>query len=49
MSLRVHELTDAESSEQAATEKMSLPVVLLFAGFLFFLGFPAVEKVLTGL
>ena len=26
---------------------MSLPVVLLFAGFLLFLGYPAVEKVLT--
>jgi hypothetical protein len=48
MSLRVHELTDAESSEQAATEKMSLPVVLLFAGFLCFIAFPAVERVLTG-
>jgi hypothetical protein len=32
-----------------ATERMSLPVVLLFAGFLLFLGFPAVERVLTGL
>jgi hypothetical protein len=28
---------------------MSLPVVCLFAGFLFFLGYPAVEKVLTSL
>jgi Flp pilus assembly protein TadB len=48
MSLRVHELTDAESAEQASTEKMSLPVVLLFAGFLCFIAFPAVERVLTG-
>jgi hypothetical protein len=28
---------------------MSLPVVLLFAGFLFFIGFPAVEGVLHSL
>ena len=49
VSLRVHELTEAETSAQAATERMSLPVVLLFAGFLIFVGYPAVEHVLTGL
>jgi tight adherence protein C len=48
-SLRTHELADAETADQAATERMSLPVVLLFAGFLLFLGYPAVQKVLTGL
>jgi len=47
-SLRTHELTEAESADQAATERMSLPVVLLFAGFLLFIAFPAVEKVLAG-
>jgi tight adherence protein C len=49
VSLRTHELAEAETADQAATERMSLPVVLLFAGFLFFLGFPAVERVLHGL
>ena len=48
-SLRTHELGEAETSDQAATERMSLQVVLLFAGFLLFLGFPAVEKVPTDL
>ena len=48
-SLRTHQLADAETADQAATERMSLPVVLLFAGFLLFLGYPAVQKVLTGL
>jgi tight adherence protein C len=48
-SLRTHQLAEAETADQAATERMSLPVVLLFAGFLLFLGFPAVEKVVTGL
>ena len=48
-SLRTHELAEAETADQAATERMSLPIVMLFAGFLFFIGFPAVERVLTGL
>ena len=49
VSLRTHALAEAETDDQAASERMSLPVVLLFAGFLFFLGFPAVERVLHGL
>ena len=48
-SLRSHQLAEAETTAQAATEKMSLPVVLLFAGFLCFIGFPAIERVLAGL
>jgi Flp pilus assembly protein TadB len=48
-SLRTHELADAESAAQAATERMSLPVVVLFAGFLAFIGYPAIGHVLTGL
>lgn len=46
---RVHQLTDAETEANAATERMSLPVVLLFAGFLLFIGYPAVAAVLGGL
>jgi tight adherence protein C len=49
VSLRTHELAEAETADQAASERMSLPVVLLFAGFLLFLGYPAIEKVLTSL
>ena len=48
-SLRTHQLAEAETADQAASERMSLPVVLLFAGFLFFIGFPAVEGVLHSL
>jgi len=48
-SLRAHELTDTEAAAQAATERMSLPVVLLFAAFLVFIGFPAVARVVSGL
>lgn len=47
--LRTRQLTDAEGQASAATERMSLPVVGLFAGFLIFLGFPAVAAVLGGL
>lgn len=48
-SLRSHQLAEAESVAQATTERMSLPVVLLFAGFLCFIGYPAIERVLSGL
>ncbi len=48
-SLRTHQLAEAETADQAATERMALPVVVLFAGFLFFLGYPAVVKVLGAL
>jgi Flp pilus assembly protein TadB len=48
-SLRTHELAEAESAAQAATERMSVPVVVLFAGFLAFIGYPAIDHVLTGL
>jgi len=49
MSLRAHQLAEAEAEAQAATERMSLPVVLLFAGFLVFIGYPAIARVLAGL
>jgi tight adherence protein C len=48
-SLRAHQLADAEAAAQAATEKMSLPVVALFGGFLVFIAYPAIEHVLGGL
>ena len=47
-SLREHALAAAEAEAQATTEKMALPVVLLFLGFLILIGFPAVDKIMTG-
>jgi Flp pilus assembly protein TadB len=47
--LRTHELTAAEGDAHAATERMSLPVIALFAGFLLFIGYPALAQVLTNL
>ena len=48
-SLRRHEVTEAETEASEASEQMSLPVVLLFLGFLVFVCYPAVSRVLTGL
>ena len=48
-SIRTRGLADAEGAAQAASERKSLPVVLLMTGFIVFLGYPAVAQVLTGL
>ncbi|MET9628298.1 type II secretion system F family protein [Lentzea sp. NPDC006480] len=47
--LRVRGLAEAEGEAHAATERMTLPVVLLLAGFLMFIGYPATMSVLNGL
>lgn len=47
--LRTHQVTDAESDAQAATERMALPVMALFLGFLAFIAYPALTQVLNGL
>jgi Flp pilus assembly protein TadB len=47
--LRTHLVADAEAEAQAATERMALPVTLLFLGFLGFIACPAVIQVLNGL
>ncbi|MDI6104372.1 type II secretion system F family protein [Actinoplanes sp. NEAU-A12] len=49
VALRDRQLTDAEGEANAATERMSLPIVALFGGFLIFLGYPALAAVLGGL
>ena len=49
MQVRTHALAEAETADQAASERMSLPVVVLFAGFLFFIGYPALERVVTSI
>jgi tight adherence protein C len=47
--MRTRALADAEAAAQSATERMSLPVVWLFGGFLLFIGFPAFQTVMTSL
>jgi tight adherence protein C len=47
--LRIKSLADVEEAAQAATERMSLPVILLLCGFVIFIGFPAIMRVLQGI
>lgn len=47
--LRDHRLAEVESDAQAATEKMSVPVVLMLFGFVAFVMYPALRFVLEGL
>jgi len=49
VSLRRHEAAEAETRAQEASERMSLPVAVLLFGFLVFLGYPAVARVLSGI
>ena len=49
VAMRDRQLTDAEGEANSATERMSLPIVALFGGFLIFLGYPALAAVLGGL
>jgi len=49
VSLRRHEAAEAETRAQEASERMSLPVAVLLFGFLVFLGYPALARVLSGI
>ena len=46
-SLRDHALAEAESKAESSTEKMAVPVVLMFLGFLILIGYPAVDAILN--
>jgi len=48
-SLRDHALAEAEAEAESTTEKMAVPVVLLFVGFLVLVGYPALDLIVTGL
>jgi tight adherence protein C len=45
-SLRDHAVAQAESDAQSSTERMAIPVVMLFVGFLVLIGYPAMSTVL---
>ncbi|USX56702.1 type II secretion system F family protein [Lentzea sp. HUAS12] len=47
--VRTRLLTDAEAHAHSATERMSLPVICLFLGFLVYASYPALTQVITGL
>jgi tight adherence protein C len=44
-SLRAQQMSEAEAESESATERMTLPVVVLLVGFLFFVGYPAVARI----
>lgn len=48
-SVRRHELADAEAQANAVTQRLFLPGVLLLLGFLLFIGYPAVERIMSGI
>jgi tight adherence protein C len=47
--LRAQALADADAESQQATERMSLPIIAMFGGFLLFIAFPALSQVMTAL
>lgn len=47
--IRVRGLAEIEGAAQSATERMTLPIVLLMVGFIVFLGYPAVDRVVHGI
>lgn len=46
--LRSRELAEVEARANEATERMGLPMVLLFLGFLILLGYPAMQLITVG-
>lgn len=48
-SLRIKGLAEVEAAAQSASERMSLPVILLLCGFVLFIGYPAIARVLEGI
>ena len=48
-SIRRHELSESEAQANAVTQRLFLPGIVLLLGFLVFIGYPAVERILSGL
>jgi hypothetical protein len=46
--MRARQLAEIEADANAATERMGLPMVLLFMGFLILLGYPAMQTISAG-
>jgi len=47
--LRAHQMARIEADAQAATERMGIPTVLMFIGFIVLLGYPAMQQIVTAL
>ena len=48
-SMRSRQVAEIEAIAQSATERMGLPVVLLFVGFMVLLGYPALQEVVMNM
>jgi len=48
VALRGHLMAAVEADAQSASERMALPTVLMFVGFLIFVGYPALAQILGG-
>ena len=47
--LRGHQMARIEADAQASTERMGVPTVLMFVGFMALLGYPAMQQIVTAL
>ena len=47
-SSRSHQLAEAESDAESATDRMILPLMVLLVGYIIFILYPATSRVLTG-
>jgi Flp pilus assembly protein TadB len=47
--LRAHQMARIEADAHAATERMGLPTVLMFVGFMVLLGYPAMQQIVRAL
>lgn len=47
--LRAHQMARIEADAQSATERMGLPTVLMFIGFMVLLGYPAMQQIVHAL
>ncbi len=47
--LRARQMAEIEAKAQSATERMGLPTVVLFLGFMVLLGYPAMQQIVRGL
>lgn len=47
--LRAHQMARIEADAQSATERMGVPTVVMFLGFMVLLGYPAMQQIVQGL
>ena len=47
--LRGQQMARVEAEAQAATERMGVPTVLMFVGFMALLGYPAMQQIVSAL